>query len=250
MGIWTDILDLLLPRRCIMCGHRLSAHEKFICNGCLIHIPYTNYHTLQHSPLEKQFWGRFPIEKAVSMFHHDGEKTRHLIYHIKYWNHPQLGTYLASIYAKTLMESHFFDDIDAIIPLPLHGRRQLKRHYNQSHYIAEGIRQVTGLPVLHHVVKRTKNNPAQALLHAQERMENVKGIFLLTHPEKIQGKHILLIDDVTTTGATIASCAEELAKAPDVKISVLTLSIAGRTALPASDEDRIDVSVFGVPLME
>ena len=215
-----------------------------------MHLPFTEYHTVEHSSLEKQFWGLFPIEKAVAMFHHDGEKTRNIIYNIKYYGHPNVGTYLASQYAETLKKSHFFDDIDAIIPLPLHWKRQIKRSYNQSHYIAKGIQKATGLPIYFHVVKRVLNNPSQTHLNAQQRMENVKDIFRLTHPEKIAGKHILLVDDVTTTGATLASCAKELAKAPHVKISILTLAVAARTSVPATQEDTIDVSVFGVPLME
>ena len=215
-----------------------------------MHLPFTEYHTVEHSSLEKQFWGLFPIEKAVAMFHHDGENTRNIIYNIKYYGHPNVGTYLASQYAETLKKSHFFDDIDAIIPLPLHWKRQIKRSYNQSHYIAKGIQKATGLPIYFHVVKRVLNNPSQTHLNAQQRMENVKDIFRLTHPEKIAGKHILLVDDVTTTGATLASCAKELAKAPYVKISILTLAVAARTSVPATQGDTIDVSVFGVPLME
>ena len=157
---------------------------------------------------------------------------------------------MAGIYAKELQEHHFFDDIDVLIPLPLHWKRQLKRHYNQSHYICQGISEVTGIPVDKHVVKRTKNNPSQTHLNAHQRSENVSGIFQLIHPERIQGKHVLIVDDVTTTGATIASCAKELAKAPDVRISVLTFAVASRTAITALQGDNIDISVYGVPLME
>lgn len=250
MSIWADILDFFFPRQCCMCGNRLSRQEHSICYSCLIHLPYTDYHTVEHSALEKQFWGLFPIEKAVAMFHHDGEKTRNIIYNIKYYGHPNVGTYLASLYAETLKESHFFDDIDAIIPLPLHWKRQIKRGYNQSHYIAEGIQKATGLPIYNNVVKRVLNNPSQTHLTAQQRLENVKDIFLLKHPEKIADKHLLLVDDVTTTGATLTSCAKELAKAPNVKISILTLAVAARTSVPATQGDNIEVSVFGVPLME
>ena len=250
MSVLTDIFDFLMPRHCIMCGERLMGQEKHICTRCFMHLPFTEYHLVEHSLLEKQFWGLFPIEKAVSMFHHDGEKTRHIIYHIKYWNHPEIGHYLARIYAKELQEYHFFDDIDILIPLPLHWKRQLKRHYNQSHYICKGISEITGIPVDKHVVKRAKNNPSQTHLNAHQRSDNVSDIFQLIHPEKIKGKKVLLVDDVTTTGATIASCAKELAKAPDVKISVLTLAIASRLAIPALNGDNIEASVYGVPLME
>ena len=225
-------------------------HEKWLCTHCFIRLPLTSYHLVEHSLLEKQFWGLFPIEKAVSMFHHDGKKTRRIIYHIKYFGHPKVATYLASLYAQELNDYHFFDDIDCIIPLPLHWRKQLKRGYNQSHYIAKGIQQATGLPIYYHVIKRENNNPSQTRLNAYERQENVKDVFRLTHPEKIAGKHILLVDDVTTTGATLASCAKELIKAPQVKISILTLAIAARTPMPAAQNDTIDATSFGIPLIE
>ncbi|MBR6035833.1 MAG: ComF family protein [Bacteroidaceae bacterium] len=250
MAIWNDLSDLFLPRICCMCGHRLGANERYICNPCLMHLPYTYYHTVEHNLLEKQFWGVFPIEKAVALFHHDGARTRRIIYNIKYWGRPKLATHLASMYAQELKDEHFFDDIDCIIPLPLHWRKQLKRGYNQSHYIAQGIRQVTGLPIYYHVVKREENNPSQTHLNAHERQENVRDVFRLTYPEKIAGLHVLLVDDVTTTGATLASCAKELVKAPQVKVSILTLAVASRTPMPASQDDTLDPSSFGLPLME
>lgn len=250
MSVWTDIFDFLVPRRCVVCGKKLTADEHFICTYCFMHLSLTYYHTVKGNPLEKQFWGLLPIERAASMFYHDGERTRNIIYNIKYYGHPEVATHLASIYAKELKEHHFFDDIDGIIPIPLYWRRQLKRHYNQSHYIAKGLHDVTGLPIFYHVVKRVKNNPSQTHLNARERVENVRGIFRLTHPEKIADKHLLLVDDVTTTGATLASCAQELAKATNVKISILTLALAAHTAVPATEGDNIDVSVFGIPLLE
>ncbi len=250
MGVINDIADFMIPRRCVMCGNRLSSKESHLCTSCYMHLPFTKYHLLEHSPLEKQFWGQFPVEKAVSMFHHDGERTRHIIYSIKYWGRPDIATYLAGMFAKELKKGDFFDGIDAIIPLPLHWRRQLSRHYNQSHYIAQGISQETGIPVWKKIVKRVKNNPSQTSVKSHERKQNVEGIFRLTHLESIANKHILLVDDVTTTGATLISCAQELARAPHVRISILTLAVASRTAIPAPQNDTPDTSIFGVPLME
>ena len=148
------------------------------------------------------------------------------------------------------LNRQFFKDIDAIVPIPLHWKRMLKRHYNQSHYIAQGISQSTGIPIFNDVVKRMVNNVSQTQVKKQERKENVKDIFKTFHPEKIKGKHILLVDDVTTTGSTITSCAQELAKIEGVKISILTLAIAGRSSLPIKKENDIDPSAFGIPLIE
>ena len=233
-----------------MCGERLGGNESFICAHCFVHLPFTHYHLVKQSQLEKQFWALFPIERATGMFYHDGKKTRNLIYQIKYDGHPEVGCHMAKIYAEELEKHHYFDDIDMLIPLPLHWKRLLKRHYNQCHYICQGIHEKTGIPVEEGVVKRIKNNTSQTHLNASQRMRNVEGIFQVTHPEKLKGKHVLLIDDVVTTGATLSSCAKELAKVPDVKVSVLTLSVASRIAAPAFEDDNIDVSIFGVSLME
>ena len=249
MNVLNDILNFLLPTFCVSCGKRLTSNEEGICTNCLLHLPYTGFHLLEHSPLEKHFWGLFPVERATAMFHHDGKQTRHLIHSIKYYHHPEIATMLATFYANQLQGTGFLDGIDAIVPLPLHWRRQLKRHYNQSHYIARGISQVTHIPIYKNVVRRVRNNPSQTHLTLRERIENVEGIFQLTRPELIAGKHILLVDDVTTTGSTLSSCARELAKATDVRISILTLAVAGRTALMSYDEETTDTSVFGIPIL-
>lgn len=250
MRMISDIADFLMPRKCVMCGNRLSSQESHLCTSCYMHLPFTNYHLLEHSPLEKQFWGQFPVEKAVSMFHHDGERTRHVIYAIKYWKHPEIATYLARMYARELKKNGFFEGIDAVIPLPLHWQRQLTRHYNQSHHIALGISKETGIPVWKNMVKRVKNNPSQTSVKSHERKLNVEGIFRLVHPQRIANKHILLVDDVTTTGATLISCAQELARASHVKISILTLAVASRVPIPTPQNDTPDISVFGIPLIE
>lgn len=250
MSLLKDIFNFIFPQRCIMCRKRLTSKENFICTPCLIHLPLTNHHLVENNPLEKHFWGLFPIEKAASFFYHDGEKTRSILYHIKYYHHPEVGKFLAALYAEELKDYQFFKDIDAIVPIPLHWKRMLKRHYNQSHYIAQGISQSTGIPIFNDVVKRMVNNVSQTQVKKQERKENVKDIFKTFHPEKIKGKHILLVDDVTTTGSTITSCAQELAKIEGVKISILTLAIAGRSSLPIKKENDIDPSAFGIPLIE
>ena len=232
--IISDVLNFLLPRKCVMCGNRLTVSEKSVCTSCYIHLPFTNYHTMEHSPLEQMFWEQFPIERATSFFHYDGKGVHHIIHALKYDSRPDVGYNLSRIYSKELKEYGFFDDIDCIIPVPLYWKRQMKRHYNQSFYIAKGINKVTGIPIYNNVLKRAINNPSQTTMNSSERKANVDGIFQLKDKEKIEGKHILLVDDVTTTGATITSCAKELAKADNTKISVLTLALGGNAPIPAS----------------
>ena len=149
------------------------------------------------------------------------------------------------------MKEHcFFKGIDAIVPIPLHWRRKLERHYNQSYHIAKGISRSTGIPIWENVVKRMVNNVSQTRVARDERLNNVKNIFRVADAEKVKGKHLLLVDDVITTGATIKSCAKELAKVSGVKISVLSLAVASQSAVQIGTEVEPDASVFGIPLLE
>lgn len=251
MNIFRDLVNLLFPHRCIMCKTELNTGEKCLCASCLMMLPRTDYHLVEHSNLEKRFWTLFPIERAISFFHYDALKVRQLIWHGKYYTHPKVGKQLAMLYAEEVKaDSDFFTSIDCIIPMPLHWRREFKRKYNQCHYIAKGVKAMTGIPIYEDVVKRVVNNISQTKVHGSERKDNVKGIFRLIKPNKISGKHILIVDDVLTTGATITSLAQELAKAENVRISVLTLAVASRVPVPSYENDEPDHKVFGNLLME
>lgn len=246
-----DILDFIFPRYCVMCDKRLTTQEKHLCLPCYMHLPRTSYHKVEHSNLEKLFWGlkreddstdsainyNVPIERGTSFFFYT-ESTKKILKQLKYYSYPEIGLYMASKFVEELKDddSSFFDDIDVIVPIPLHWIRQMHRGYNQSTYIAQGISKETGIPVCTKAVKRTVNNKSQTLMARNKRHNNVKGIFSLTHPELLEGKHVLVVDDVTTTGSTIASCCNELIKIPNVKISVLTLAYAGQTIIPANEE--------------
>lgn len=238
-----DIRDFIFPRQCITCGNRLRIEEECICASCYTNLPFTNYHLSKHNELEKMFWNTFPMQRATSLLYYDEEYTRRIIHVLKYDKRPKVGFHLAQIYANELKYLGFFEGIDCIIPVPLHWKRQMRRGYNQSKYIADGISKVCGIKVYHDVIKRSVNNPSQTRLNHAQREENVNGIFQLKKAHKIQGKHILLVDDVTTTGATIASCSKELAKAGHVKISILTLAIAKNPPIQPFDNDKSDVKM-------
>ena len=160
------------------------------------------------------------------MFYYEGGEARRLLHSIKYRNRPRAGEELAKVFAREMLDEDFFDEVDGIVAV--HWRRRLRRGYNQSDYIARGISSITQIPVLRNVIKRTVNNSTQTHLNHFQRQENVKDIFRLTRPDMVVGKHILLVDDVMTTGATILSCAQELASIPDVRISVFTLALANQ----------------------
>lgn len=232
-----DILDFIFPRYCIICNKRLTQQEKHICIPCYSHMPRTMFHTVEHSDFEKQFWvcaNKVTIGRAVSFFYYT-DTYKEILLNLKYKNNPDIGAYIASQYVKEIEESGFFDDIDMIIPIPLHWIRRWKRGYNQSYFIAEGISKMTGIPICTKAVKRVVNNKSQTLMRSSERHDNVENIFRLVHPEMLTNKHILIVDDVTTTGSTIISCIGEIAKATNVKVSVLALAYAGQTLVPQNN---------------
>lgn len=221
------ITDFFFPRTCAMCNNRLGTTETDICTCCLRSLHRVGYPEDQrHGVIERLFWGRIPIERATSFFYYDSKEAQHLIHCLKYDGRPHTGQTLAMIFAKEMQHTDFFEGIDGIISLPLHWRKKHKRGYNQSDYIAKGLSDITGIPVLKHVVKRIRNNPSQTHLNHQEREENVRGIFQLKHPDQVMNQHILLVDDVLTTGSTLTSCATELAVAENVRISIFTLAYA------------------------
>ena len=226
-NFWTDLLDFIAPRTCAICGRRLSSTEECICIKCLCDIPFASFH---HHPLDnpmaRLFWGLFPVERVAALFYYQPQSPPYrLIHDLKYHYAPETGQYLGRLTATRMVPHGFFDGIDAIIPMPITWLRCLQRGYNQSEEIAKGIHEITGIPVYDKVVKRTKFKGSQTQLNTRERRENVQNAFFLKQPEKIRGKHLLLIDDVITTGATVTACAEELAKAGDTRISVLSIGL-------------------------
>lgn len=226
------MLDFLFPRLCAGCRQRLTSSEKHLCCACLRELPRTNYHLMQTSPLEQMFWGHIPIECATALYFFSGNSPRSAIHHLKYRNAPHIGEYLGQILAEEISESRFFESIDCIVPIPLATRRLLSRKYNQCDWIARGISRQTGIPVILDAVRRIRNNKTQTRLSTNERWENVEGIFQLVHPENVAGKHILLVDDVITTGATTISCAQTLMEAGhDTRFSVVSLAMAGEKTL-------------------
>lgn len=219
------LINLVAPRQCAMCGCRLGIGEDVICTACNIELPRTGYAATPYdNEMAKLFWGRMPVEKAAALFfyraHSDASK---IIYRLKYMNHPETGELMGRMIAKGFAAHRFFDGIDAIVPVPLAKKRKRERGYNQSLEIARGVSQITRLPIISNAVKRKSFKGSQTQMSRWQRNENVEGEFILKDSEAVKGKHILIIDDVVTTGATVISCATELAKAGGVKFSVMSL---------------------------
>jgi ComF family protein len=224
---WDDLISLLFPRLCFACGNHLLRNENLICTGCYVSIPRTNYHLQAENPVAQLFWGRCLIEKAAAFsFYARGSRIRNLIHKLKYSGNKEIGYELGRIYGVSLNSSGFTDDIDIIIPVPLHPVRKRIRGFNQSEYISAGISDVTGLPINTDSLVRIVLSATQTNRSRYERWTNVEGIFRVDDSVRIRGKHILLVDDVITTGSTIESCANELLKVEGVKVSVIAIGCA------------------------
>lgn len=228
ISFWHRVLDLISPRLCVVCGQRLTVSEEIICSKCNFHLPRTDF---QQDPYEnemaKLFWHQIPIERATALFYYEAHsETANILYELKYKNRPDIGEVMGRLVAKELQSSGFFDGIDGIVPIPLAKKRQRQRGYNQSQEIACGISEITNLPIYNKAVRRNVFEGSQTNKGRWERNENVEKVFEMTDETAIRGKHLLIIDDVVTTGATVIACAKELCKAGNVKVSVLALGFA------------------------
>ena len=225
MNWWSRFLDFLSPRLCVICGQRLSPTERSLCSVCQLHLPRTAYQfTPDDNPMAQLFWHLAPIERAAAfIYYQPHSEMAQMVYQLKYANSPDIGEDLGRLMATDMQLAHYFDDIDVLVPVPLTNKRQRQRGYNQSEMLARGISEITHLPIKTHVLKRQVFRKSQTHLSRHERRENVEGIFVATDAETLKGCHVLLIDDVCTTGSTLASCAQALASIEDIHISVLSL---------------------------
>ncbi len=232
LSFFHSFLSLIYPNSCEACGVQLVAGEHVLCTTCKYKLPRTRYWLQKGNPVEQVFWGRVQVENACSLFFMGkGSKYRKLLHKLKYKNRPQVGVELGSLLGAELQQSPLYEDIDVVVSIPLHAKRLRARGYNQSEKIAKGIAQSFGKPMLANVVYRQRHNETQTRKSREERMKNVEDVFAV-YPDKVtelDGKHILLVDDVLTTGATLEACITATLRAVNCKISVATLAAAVKT---------------------
>jgi ComF family protein len=222
-----DFVNLFYPYTCKACGVPLLRHEKVICTQCRFELPKTQTISERDNPLEKIFWGRVPLEAVASYYYFQkGGKVQHLIHNLKYKGHKEVGVFIGKLMGLDLCKEPVFNSIDYIVPVPLHPSKKRKRGYNQSEAIADGLAESLQKEVDIKSLIRTRASETQTRKSRFKRWENVKEIFLITDFEKLKNKHILLVDDVLTTGATIEACAQQLLAIEGIKISVATLACA------------------------
>lgn len=202
-------------------------NEYLICTECFIQIPRTNYHLQTDNPVARLFWGRCLIEKAAAFsFYTRDSRIRKLIHQLKYKGVKEIGQELGRIYGNVLLSSGFFNDIDLIVPVPLHPSKERQRGYNQSDLISEGLSVVSGLPVKKDILIRKTGTKTQTKKSRYDRWTNVDDVFIVPGDTDISGTHILLVDDVITTGSTLEACANELRKTENVRVSVVALAFS------------------------
>jgi ComF family protein len=226
--IWvSDLLNLFFPNYCQSCGNALVGQEEVICYHCLFNLPKTGFHLHLENPISRLFWGRINFQTASSyLFFSKGGNVQQLLHSLKYKGHHETGVYLGELYGKELAMCDLYNSIEIIMPVPLHPTKKRIRGYNQSEKIANGLSNSMNIPFLTDNLTKVVHTESQTTKTRYERWQNVKDTFQINEPNEIEGKHILLVDDVLTTGATIEACATKLLEVPDTRVSVVTLAYA------------------------
>ncbi|WP_372774409.1 ComF family protein [Mangrovibacterium sp.] len=222
-----QFVELIFPRNCVVCGQKLIQHEEFLCLQCLLHLPRTNHHAVRENPMEQLFYGRVSVDRACAFFEFKkGSEYQNILHELKYRGQKELGSYMGKRFGMSLKKDNDLQSADYICPVPLHPKKERKRGYNQSFHIALGLSESLGIPLDNTNLIRATHTSTQTRKSRWERWQNVDGIFCLRDPTKFADKHLILVDDVVTTGATLEACATTIHGQCKARISVLTLAIA------------------------
>lgn len=216
-----------LTERCVICKTKLLTSERGICLQCIYKLPRTNNFNKPDNDVETLISGRFPFIRIAtfSIFTKEGY-LQLLIHELKYKNKPFIGELIGDLFGRDLLQSDFIKPIEVIVPIPLHPIKKTIRGYNQAEIFAKGISKATSLPISVEHLVRVIHNPTQTKLSKSQRWENVEGIFEMKDIATFENKHILLVDDIITTGSTIEACAKALLKCKNIKISIATIGQA------------------------
>jgi ComF family protein len=226
LNIVYDFLSLIYPQVCAACGNSLYKEEKSLCTKCIYQIPKTNFHMNSNNEVAQLFWGRINLQKATAYYYYyKGSNFQKIIHRCKYSGHKFIGYDLGKLFAADLKRT-WFAGIDVIHPVPLHYRKLRLRGFNQSEYIARGISEVLNKPLITDAVKREIPGRTQINKGKYDRWMNVENVFKVKNSRKLENKHVLLVDDVITTGSTMEACAGEILKCKNTQVSVASLAYA------------------------
>lgn len=216
------LLDVFYPATCQICSVSLNTSEKHVCHSCAYDLPYIGQNHLALQSLQKLFWGRVEVEHVFSLLNYQrGNQTQRLLHQLKYHKKTKLGVHFGAVLGGLIPAN---SGIDLILPVPLHPKKERQRGFNQSLMIANGIAQKMEIPVVKKILKRKAFNRSQTQFSKYNRWENVREIFAIHQPQKLENKHVLLVDDVLTTGATIEACVRELLKVNKCSVSIAALA--------------------------
>jgi ComF family protein len=227
LGVWGSFMQLFFPRLCEGCSQSLLAAEEVLCIGCTAHLPLTDYHDVADNITALRFAGRVPFQYATSLAYFTAEGLlQHLLHELKYKDKKEIAIYLGRQFGYSLRSSAWIKEIDYIIPVPLHPKKEALRGFNQSLLIAEGMGDALTIPVCDENLYRRRHTESQTKKSRTERLDNMKDVFELRDEMSLSQKHVLLVDDVLTTGATLEACALSLLKVQGLKISFGSIGIA------------------------
>ena len=222
---FSNTMQLFYPHICCGCGSDVLKKTEQICLRCKLNLPHTHFEKFENNPVERIFIGRAKIEAAHSEFYFAKHKIIQLLLHeLKYKGNQAIGEYLGEMMGNNLMASKRFE-ADILIPLPLFAKKEFTRGYNQATVICRGMAKAMQIPVIINNVVRERATETQTKKHRTERWQNVAESFTIKNPDALKGKHVLLVDDVITTGATLDACCQTLATVAG-KISIATLAFA------------------------
>jgi len=225
--IWSGFLHLLYPELCVACGEDLPAAGGCFCFKCQLKLSTSDMHLLRENEFTDRLWGKLNLEGGAAMYYFTRKSPiQRALHQLKYHNKPDIGIKIGRMFGRKLRNSEIFNSVNAIIPVPLHPKKERLRGYNQSTMFAQGISEELEIPVLSKALVRRAFTETQTKKKRMERFKNVGEVFVVDKPSLIQGKHLLLVDDVLTTGATLEVCGQALLAVPETRLSVATIAIA------------------------
>ncbi len=225
MKLIDNLLSLFYPRLCASCGDALQQNEQCICLNCMLHLPETQFHKEHFNPLRQLFDGRVTVKEVTAlMSYKKTNKVQKILHHLKYCGQKEIGKVLGEYFGGQLITEERYRSIQYVLPIPLHPKKERLRGYNQSEWIAKGLSAGMGVPYLTDVLVRTQHTDTQTRKSRFARWQNVKEVFEVQNPDKVAYTHVLVCDDVLTTGATTEAAVQKLLEVEGVKVSVVTLA--------------------------
>ena len=224
-NILTDLFDLFFPPACINCRELLQIKDRYLCFACLSELPLTHFSCEAENELETSFRGRIPVHAATSLLYFQKKGiVQKLIHELKYHHQPKIGSFLGKWLGEEMVASKRFELIDIVVPVPLHPDKEKKRGYNQVHSFAKSLSITLKADLQVNLLEKIRKGQTQTLKNREQRMFSEEKEYLLKDLMLLENKHILLVDDTITTGATMKACADSLCAVSGLKLSLASMA--------------------------